>query len=215
MDQAFTRRRFLKAAGIGLAATTAACIGGGYIATLAPESAVVDLTFVKESTMSRRVLVTYATRAGSTAEIAAAIARTLSDRGFAVDVKPIKAQPAITGYDAIIIGSAVRMGRWLPEAVDFVRMNQSALNGAPVALFTVHLLNTGDDEASRANRAAYLDAVRPLINPVAEAYFAGAMSFARLSFLDRLIVRMLGAVEEDRRDWTAIEAWSEDVLVEA
>lgn len=215
MDQAFTRRRFLKAAGIGLAATTAACIGGGYIATLAPESAVVDLTFVKESTMSRRVLVTYATRAGSTAEIAAAIARTLSDRGFAVNVKPIKARPEVTGYDAIIVGSAVRMGRWLPEAVDFVRMNQAALNGAPVALFTVHMLNTGNDETSRANRAAYLDAVRPLINPVAEAYFAGAMNFARLSFLDRLIARMVGAVEEDRRDWSAVEAWAEEVLVDA
>ncbi len=215
MDQTFTRRRFLTAAGIGLAATTAACIGGGYVATFAPETAVVDLTFTKESAMSRRMLVTYATRAGSTAEIAAAIARTLSERGFAVDVKPIKARPEVTGYDAIIVGSAIRMSHWLPEAVDFVKANQAALNGVPVALFTVHMLNTGDDETSRANRAAYLDAVRPLINPVAEAYFAGAMNFARLSFLDRLIARMVGAVEEDRRDWAAIEAWSEEVLVEA
>lgn len=215
MDQTFTRRRFLKAAGIGLAATTVACIGGGYVATLAPESAVVNLTFAKESTMSRRILVTYATRAGSTAEIAAAIARTLSDRGFAVDVKPIKAQPEIAGYDAIIVGSAIRMGHWLPEAVDFVKVNQAALSDVPVALFTVHMLNTGDDETSRANRAAYLNTVRPLVNPVAEAYFAGAMNFARLSFLDRLIARMVGAVEEDRRDWTAIETWAEEVLVAA
>lgn len=165
--------------------------------------------------MSRRILVAYATRAGSTAEIATAIARTLNERGFAVDVRPIKARPEISGYDAVIIGSAIRMGHWLPEAVDFVKANQAALNGVPVALFTVHMLNTGDDETSRANRAAYLDAVRPLINPAAEAYFAGAMNFARLSFLDRLIARMVGAVEEDRRDWTAIKAWAEEMLVPA
>ncbi|ABU58572.1 flavodoxin domain-containing protein [Roseiflexus castenholzii] len=215
MSRTSSRRRFLKAAGIGLAATTVACIGGGYVATRAPESAVVDLTFAEESTMSRRILVTYATRAGSTAEIAAAIARTLGDRGFAVDGKPIKARPEITGYDAIIIGSAIRMGCWLPEAVDFVKANQATLNSVPVALFTVHMLNTGDDETSRANRAAYLDAVRPLIHPAAEAYFAGAMNFARLSFLDRLIARMVGAVEEDRRDWAAIAAWAERVPVAA
>lgn len=107
------------------------------------------------------------------------------------------------------------MGHWLPEAVDFVKANQAALNGVPVALFTVHMLNTGDDETSRANRAAYLDAVRPLINPAAEAYFAGAMNFARLSFLDRLIARMVGAVEEDRRDWATIKAWAEETLVPA
>ena len=80
---------------------------------------------------------------------------------------------------AVVLGSAIRMGNWLPEAVDFVKANQAALNALPTALFTVHMLNTGDDEASRAARAAYLDAVRPLLNGVETAYFEGQVYVCR------------------------------------
>jgi len=77
----------------------------------------------------------------------------------------------------------------------------------PVALFTVHMLNTGDDEASRTARLAYLNAVRPLLNGAEEVYFEGKMDFSRLSFLDRFIANMVKAVEADRRDWAKIRAW--------
>ncbi|NCC36842.1 MAG: flavodoxin, partial [Chloroflexia bacterium] len=40
--------------------------------------------------MTQKVLVTYATRAGSTAEIAVAMAQTLTTRGYNVEVKPVK-----------------------------------------------------------------------------------------------------------------------------
>src|SRR5262245_37997871 len=70
--------------------------------------------------MPKHISVTYATRAGSTAEVAAAIGQSLAAHGFSVEVKPIKENPAVEHYDAILIGSAVRMGQWLPEAVKFV-----------------------------------------------------------------------------------------------
>ncbi len=158
--------------------------------------------------MNRRILVTYATRAGSTAEIAQAIAETLAQRGYAVDVKPVKERPAVNGYSAVVVGSAIRMGNWLPEAVEFVKANQAALNALPTALFTVHMLNTGDDETSQAARAAYLNAVRPLLNSAETAYFEGKMDFSRLSFLDRTVAKMVKAVEADRRDWGKIKHWA-------
>lgn len=161
--------------------------------------------------MNKRVLVTYATRAGSAAEIAAAIAKTLAARGYAVDVKPVKEKPKVDGYAAVVLGSAIRMGAWLPEAVDFVKANQAALNSLPVALFTVHMLNTGDDEASRTARAAYLNAVRPLLNTAEAVYFEGQMDFGRLSFLDRAIAKMVKAVEADHRDWDQIKQWASAV----
>ena len=158
--------------------------------------------------MDNRILVTYATRAGSTAEVAAAIAETLAARGYAVDVKPVKEKPQLTGYSAVVLGSAIRMGNWLPEAVDFVKANQAALNALPTALFTVHMLNTGDDEASRAARAAYLDAVRPLLNGVETAYFEGKMYYRQLSFLDRTVAKMVKSAEADHRDWIGIRQWA-------
>ena len=160
---------------------------------------------------NKRILVTYATRAGSTSEVAASIGVTLSQRGFAVDVKPVKDNPTPTGYQAVIMGSAIRMGNWLPEAVDYIKKNSLALNGMPIALFTVHMLNTAEDETSRAARLAYLDAVRPLLTRAEETFFAGKFDFSRLSFLDRMISKMVKAVEGDARDWNKINAWANTI----
>jgi len=139
--------------------------------------------------MNKRILVTYATRAGSTVEVAAAIGETLAKRGFAVDVKPVKAKPSLDGYQAVVLGSAIRIGSWLPEMMDFIKQHQPTLGALPTALFSVHMLNTADDDTSRTARAAYTAPARQLLTPAAEAFFAGKMDYARLSFLDRVIAK--------------------------
>ncbi len=211
--QTLSRRRFLQAAGLTIAGAALACSGLGYAATRTPAVETPELIFGKDDPMNNRILVAYATRAGSTAEIAAAIAETLAARGYAVDVKPVKEKPNLAGYTAVVLGSAIRMGNWLPEMVKFIEANQAALAALPTALFTVHMLNTGDDEASRAARAAYLKAIRPLLPDAEEVYFAGKMDFARLSFLDRAIAKMVKAVEADQRDWDAIRRWAGTVSI--
>ncbi|MGQ9816280.1 MAG: twin-arginine translocation signal domain-containing protein, partial [Candidatus Roseilinea sp.] len=82
--QTLSRRRFLQAAGLTIAGATLACSGLGYAATRTPAVETPELIFGKDNPMNNRILVTYATRAGSTAEIAAAIAETLAARGCAV-----------------------------------------------------------------------------------------------------------------------------------
>ena len=203
-----SRRRFLKAAGLTVAGVALAGSGLGYAASRTPTIETPELMLGKEAPMKNRILVTYATRAGSTAEIAAAIGESLSARGVAVDVKPVKANPDLAGYASVVMGSAIRMGSWLPEAVNFVKANQAALNAMPVALFTVHMLNAGDDEASRTARQAYLNAVRPLLNGAETIYFEGKMDFSRLSFLDRTVAKMVKSVEADHRDWIGIRQWA-------
>jgi menaquinone-dependent protoporphyrinogen oxidase len=212
MSKKYSRRDFLKVAGLTLATTTVTCSGLGYAATRVTEADNPVLRFGKDDSMNNRILVTYATRAGSTAEIAAAIGKSLSERGFTVDVKPVKDKPSLNGYQAVIMGSAIRMGNWLPEALDFVKANQSTLKALPVALYTVHMLNTGDDETSRSARLAYLNNVRSLLNSAEEVYFTGKMDFSRLSFLDRFIANMVKAVESDQRDWEKIKQWSNTIL---
>jgi menaquinone-dependent protoporphyrinogen oxidase len=206
------RRDFLKAAGLTLAAAAVTCSGLGYTATRTPDLEMPELIFEKEHTMKNRILVSYATRAGSTVEVAAAIGESLSQRGFTVEVKPVKENPNPADYQAVILGSAIRMGGWLPEAVDFIKRNQQALIKIPTALFTVHMLNTGDDETSRTNRLAYLNPVRPFLGNLEEIYFAGKMDFSRLSFLDRFVAGMVKAVETDQRDWDKIHSWSPAIL---
>jgi menaquinone-dependent protoporphyrinogen oxidase len=157
--------------------------------------------------MRDRVLVVYATCLGSTVEVAATIGRRLSEDGRAVDVKPIAESPSLGGYAAAVIGSAVHHGQWLPEAVDFVGANRDALALLPVALFCVHIQNLADDETSRRNRLAYLDRVRPLVQPVAEGFFAGRFDRrgARL-LLPKVVAWMVPTI--DLRDWKKIRGWT-------
>lgn len=210
--ESVSRRDFLKVAGITLGASVVTCSGLGYAATRTPEFETPEINYTKENTMNKRILITYATRAGSTVEVAAAIGEVIAARGFEVDVKPVKEKPSLDGYQAVLVGSAIRMGNWLPEAIEFVKENQEVLNQMPVALFTVHMLNREDDAESRANRLAYLRDVRPLLDSAEEVFFAGKFDMSRLSFLDRMISKAVRAVDEDCRDWDNIRRWAQTVF---
>lgn len=161
--------------------------------------------------MTKHILVTYATRTGSTAEIAERIGQTIAAHGFVVDVKPVTDKPTIDHYDAVVIGSSVRMGQWLPEAVDYLRTNQISLKKRPVAIFTVHILNLADDQTSREYRDAYISTLKPLVAPVDTAFFGGKLDSKRLKFADRLITRLVKAVDSDNRDWAKISGWGDTV----
>jgi len=215
MTSLLTRRAFV---GATVALGASAAIGGLSAharAGGAGEEPVVTPSwrFAGGDGMTRRILVGYATRTGSTVGVAQAIGRVLGTRGFGVDVQPLREGPRLDGYDAVVLGSAVNGGAWLPEAVGFVRDRQDALVRVPVALFCVHIMNLGEDEKARKRRLAYLDPVRALVRPVDEAFFAGVGPDARnTSLIARWAFRAFGGGGEgDLRNWDAIRAWAEAV----
>jgi menaquinone-dependent protoporphyrinogen oxidase len=202
-----SRRAFL--AGGCLTVATAGLVAGGMNA-LAPEPPSVYLpafTYGEEQ-MNKQILVAYATYTGSTGEVAATIGETLGARNFAVDVRPMKEDPPLAPYQAVVLGSAVQHGGWLPEALAFVEANRVGLADLPVALFCVHIQNTGDDENSRRRRLAYLDPVRAMVTPVAEGFFAGRFDRrgARL-LLPRPLASLVPTM--DRRNWEEIRGWAD------
>jgi menaquinone-dependent protoporphyrinogen oxidase len=162
--------------------------------------------------MNKKVLIAYASKCGSTAEVADAIAQELTLRGLPVAVRLAQNVPHLEGYQSVIVGSAIRMGQWLPEAVEFVETHQHALRRLPTAFFTVHMLNTGDDAESIKNRLCYLDAVRKLVAPQQEVFFAGKIELAKMSFVDRLISITQKAQDADLRDWSRIREWGQTVF---
>jgi menaquinone-dependent protoporphyrinogen oxidase len=209
-----SRRDFLKTAGITLGASALTCSGLGYLAALPLEFDMIDTSLGEQDTMSKKILITYATKAGSTVEIAAFIGECLSKHDCAVDVKPVSENPALDGYQAVLMGSAIRMGSWLPEAVDFVRKNQTTLNQLPTSIFTVHMLNYRDDETSRAARQAYTAPVRELLPSADEIFFRGKLDYQTLSFFDRMIAKAVANPNDppgDFRDWDAIRGWAENL----
>lgn len=161
--------------------------------------------------MAKKILVVYASKCGSTAEIADSMARTLSGKGFTVDVMPVKKVTSLTGYDAILAGSAIRVGAWLPEAVDFVKNNQPEIDKIPTAIFTVHGLNWENTSASEALRKNYTTIVKQMVTPVEEVFFAGKIDYSKMTFLEKMMSKAVKAQEEDRRDWDAIKGWADSI----
>lgn len=161
--------------------------------------------------MDQKTLVAYATRTGTTREVAEVVGEVLEDNGVAVDVRNVKDVSDLTSYRAVVLGSAIRAGNLMPEAVEFVKKNQEALGQTPVAYFVVCATMQKDTEENRRQVGAYLDPLRELIEPVQVGLFAGAIDRSKLSFPMRLMLKVMNAEEGDWRDWDAIRAWAVDL----
>jgi menaquinone-dependent protoporphyrinogen oxidase len=158
-----------------------------------------------------KILVTYATRAGSTFEVAARVAAVLRATGAIVDVKPVPAVHEVKGYDAVVVGSAIRMGHWLPEAVEFVKVNRETLSCIPTAYFVVSGLLRNDTPEMRRRVLAYLDPVRALRQPTSIGLFAGKLDYSKMDGFDRSIAEAVSSAEGDWRNWEAIRGWANDL----
>jgi menaquinone-dependent protoporphyrinogen oxidase len=167
--------------------------------------------------MANKILVTYASRLGATADVAKAIGRTLAERGAQVDVLRMQEVKDISPYQAVVAGSAIRAKKWLPEAMQFMRTHQAALAQRPFAAFLVCMtLAMPNGEKYRPMVAEWLEPVRALVRPVREGLFAGILDIRRIeTFGKRLQFRisvLMGVWKEgDHRDWEAISTWAESL----
>lgn len=157
-----------------------------------------------------KILIAYATKCGSTAEIATEIGKVFMASLPDVDVTPVKSINGLVEYDAVVIGSAIRVGSWLKEAHDFVIKHQVALNSLPIFIFSVHGLNWENTASAELLRKNYTVAVRQKITPVSEAFFTGVIDYSKLTTLEKLMAKAVKATEADRRDWEAIRKWAQD-----
>ncbi len=167
--------------------------------------------------MNNKILVTYASRAGSTAGVAEAIGKTLSEKGLQVDVLPMQEVRDLAPYRAVVAGSAICGQKWLPEAMQFMSDHRSELSCKPFASFMVCItLSMASAGQYLEGLKAWMNPVRALVHPVSEGYFAGALDFSKLPFsfnvLAMRLVVLLGVWKEgDHRDWAAIHAWTESL----
>ena len=204
-----SRRRFLALTGGAVGATALACCGLTALGTRQPAVEFNESSCGGENEMSDKILVAYASKCGSTGEVAEAIGQALCDAGAAVDVRLAQNVTDVSPYRAVIVGSAIRMGRWLPEAAKFVETHREALSQVPVAYFLTCMTLEDDTEENRRTVAAYLDPVREIVQPVGVGLFAGVMDPSKLSFVFRLMMKAMGTPEGDFRDWEAIRAWAD------
>jgi menaquinone-dependent protoporphyrinogen oxidase len=163
--------------------------------------------------MLEKILVAYASRTGSTAGVAQAIGQVLVNGGLQVDVLPMQEVTDLAPYQAVVVGSAVQGGKWLPEAMKFIQTHHAALSCMPCAVFMVCMTLAMGDGKYRQQVAAWLEPVRQMVHPVSEGLFAGVLDISKVpSFSDRLKFRLsvlMGVWSEgDHRDWEAIRSWA-------
>jgi menaquinone-dependent protoporphyrinogen oxidase len=192
----------------------------------------------------KRILVAYATMAGSTAEVAQAVAEELTAAGLTVDVLPLEQVKSLDGYDGLVVGGPMILG-WHRAARRFLKQHRQAFQRIPLAVFVLamRLTETGErnvdgvpvyvDEAlpeapAQADRLTFRERytrlpgyLRPILKasrphkPVSIGIFGGRMEYGRLPWWAVLFAMVIvRAPAKDRRNWPAIRSWSAG-LVEA
>jgi menaquinone-dependent protoporphyrinogen oxidase len=155
------------------------------------------------------VLVAYASKHGSTAEIAGVIATELAAAGLTVDCREVSQVGATQHYDAVVVGSAVYMGRWRPEARHFLRLHRKAL--AQQLLYVFSSGPVGSDAQQPGSPALEpRRIVRSLERLGAREHvvFAGSLPGVPAGRLMRAAARNTPPELRDRRDLDQIKAWA-------
>lgn len=157
------------------------------------------------------VLVAVASRQGATMEIAERIAGVLRAAGLETTLERVEAVTAIDGCEAVVLGSAIRIGHWLEPARRFVREHGAELATRPVWLFSSGPIG---------------DPPRPAADPLEIAGFAsalgardhrifpGKLEMDRLGVAERAIMAAIRAPDGDFRRWPEIDAWAAGIAAE-
>jgi menaquinone-dependent protoporphyrinogen oxidase len=172
-----------------------------------------------EDEMDTQVLVAYATKYGATAEIADKIGQVLRQAGIRTDVLPTDCVSDLHSYKAVVLGSAVYIGRWRKEAATFLKANEKVLAEQLVWLFSSG--PTGEGNPVELTKGWHFPkALQPIadrIRPRDIAVFHGVINMKKLNLIERWMINNVKAPLGDFRDWDAITSWATaiaDVLKE-
>jgi menaquinone-dependent protoporphyrinogen oxidase len=160
-----------------------------------------------------RVLVTAASRHDSTREIAEAIAGGLTERGVHAEARTLDQIADLDGFDAVVVGSAIYMGRWLKPAREFVARYATELSSVPVWLFSSGPLGP-PDHLIPAGESADAEHLSDVARARGHRVFPGRLERASLGFAERAAAKAVHAPEGDCRDWDAIDAFAGEIASE-
>ena len=159
-----------------------------------------------------RVLVAYASKHGATAEIAEAIADEIRRSGHDVDCVAAAEQPDVAAYDAVVLGSAVYMKRWRPEARRLLKRDRQALAERPLWAFSSGPF--GEDSEDSCLVPPGVDRTLEKLGARGHVVFGGRVPADPQNFVERAIVKETPAEVSDLRDWDEIRRWAAAIAVD-
>ncbi len=158
-----------------------------------------------------KVLITYASKHGSTEEIAKAIAAVLAEEIEKAELLAVEDTKGISKYEAIVLGSAVYAGSWLRAARQFVDNNIQDLESKPLWIFSSG--PTGEPDKSSAVEPIGQGVVELVnkLNPIDHKVFYGKLDKTDLNLAERGILRAVKAEYGDFRDFNEIDKWAQSI----
>ncbi len=155
------------------------------------------------------ILLTYASRYGSTQEVAGTITATLRQEGLDVDLQPMREVKTLNSYAAVVLGAAIYNTRLHPDVHIFLAEHADVLRQLPVALFILGPLGNSLGAMQNSRRQLDRDLARyPWLKLVSIEVFVGKYDPAKLGFWGKL------SPASDNRDWEAIRSWANELAVQ-
>jgi menaquinone-dependent protoporphyrinogen oxidase len=159
--------------------------------------------------MAADVLIVYASKHGSTEQVARGIGETLRKGGLTTAIEPADEVMDLSGHRAVLIGGCIYMGRWHHDARDFVKRHRRELERLPFAVFALGpARNTAEDFDGSRRQLDHALARFPEIEPRAVAVFGGVIDPEKLHFPFNRMER------RDLRDWKDVRAWAATLPLE-
>jgi menaquinone-dependent protoporphyrinogen oxidase len=169
--------------------------------------------------MSATILVTYATRYGSTEEVARVVAETLREHGLTVEVQHVRKVHNVQPYDAVVLGAPLYIGHWHKDAHRFLdkfadELAEPSPDKLPVAIFALGPLHDDDAEFQGGLQQLHKELEKyPALAPLAIELFGGKYDPERLNLADRVLASLPvsplhGLESSDVRDWPVIRIWA-------
>ena len=165
--------------------------------------------------MGPRVLVTYASKNGSTAEIAEAIADEFLALGVDTELAEVTTVRELSPYSTVVLGSAVYMAHWRPEARRFLKRHRKELSERDVWLFSsgpVGEQKPGEDP-ERWTVPKFVREMAPKIGAREHVVFGGRVPAEPSNFIERALVRETPEELSDLRDWHEIRHWAHGIAL--
>ena len=152
-----------------------------------------------------RVLISAASKHGSTAEIAEAIGRVLRAEGLETIVMAPEKVASLGPYDAVVLGSAVYVGRWMDSATAFAKRHELVLQRRPVWLFSSGPLG---EPPQPIDPLAEVNATKTRLGARDHRIFTGRLDRSSLGLVERAMTSAVKAPAGDFRDWDDVEDWA-------
>jgi len=154
-----------------------------------------------------KILVCYATRYGSTKEVVEIIGDRLSELGYNVRISGLMEKIDLSDVDLVFIGSPLHLGKWLPEAKEFIQFRKNELNRIPVITFTTGITIADPTEHNMLKAGFAIDEISVYVIPLASGFFAGKISRDLLDDTDMQLVKMARIQDGDYIDPEKIKEW--------